>query len=238
VIAGLQLTARPDALLLDVGDTLLFFDGHAVSDALAAQGVALAAERIDGALHEAKQSYRRHVGQGRDHEGGWFGLMRDLLVLAGLSREQAEPLLPGLRRVHDELYFWRRVPPELPAALERARAGGLRLGVVSNSEGRLVSVLQRLGLFSQFELIIDSAIEGVQKPDPEIFRRALARLGVAAERALYAGDMPEVDVSGARAAGMQGVLVDPLGHYASEPEWPRVASVAVLIDELLGLASR
>ncbi len=234
-VAGLELQVRPLALLLDAGDTLLFFDGQAMGAALAAEGVAVAAATLEGALHRAKQQYRRHVGQGRDHEGGWFGLMRELLVLSGLGPERAQALLPALRRAHDELYFWRKVPAGLPDALGRARAAGLRLGVVSNSEGRLRSVLQRLGLLDYFEQVVDSAIEGVEKPAPAIFRLALQRMGVPAARALYAGDVPEVDVGGARRAGMHAVLVDPLGHYAQEPQWPRVASVEALIDELLVL---
>jgi FMN phosphatase YigB (HAD superfamily) len=62
----------------------------------------------------------------------------------------------------------------------------------------------------------------------------LTRLGLPAERAIYAGDIPEVDVLGARAAGMEGVVVDAFGHYAGG-EWPRVASVAELVDALLAL---
>jgi putative hydrolase of the HAD superfamily len=235
VITGLSLAQRPQALLLDAGDTLLFFDGGAVTEALAGLGVSVAAQRLEGALHQAKQHYRKHVGEGRDHEGGWYGLMRDLLVFAGVALEQTQGLLPELRRVHDDFYFWRRVPQGLPTALAAARAAGMRLGVVSNSEGRLASVLERVGLGACFDTVLDSAIEGVQKPDPEIFRRALARLGVPAASSVYAGDVPEVDVLGSRSAGMHGVLIDGPGHYASEPAWPRAASVQALIEELLAL---
>jgi putative hydrolase of the HAD superfamily len=106
--------------------------------------------------------------------------------------------------------------------------------VVSNSEGRLASVLARVGISAHFEIVVDSHLEGVHKPDPEIFRRALARLQLAPERAIYAGDIPEVDVLGARAAGMAGVLVDAFDHHAGST-WPRVRSVQALIDALLAL---
>jgi putative hydrolase of the HAD superfamily len=86
-----------------------------------------------------------------------------------------------------------------------------------------------------FEFVIDSHLEGVSKPNPEIFQRALTRLAVPASRAVYAGDLPEIDVVGARAAGMHGVLVDAFDHYADRPDLPRVRSVAQLIDELLAL---
>jgi putative hydrolase of the HAD superfamily len=99
----------------------------------------------------------------------------------------------------------------------------------------LAVLLERVGLAAHFEVVLDSQLEGVQKPDPEIFRRALERMGIAAGRALYAGDIPEIDVLGARAAGMSGVLIDAAGRYSDEQGWSRVPSVAALIDALLAL---
>jgi HAD superfamily hydrolase (TIGR01509 family) len=237
MLLQLPIDHCPDALLLDAGDTLIFFDAGAVSAALAAEGVQLAAAPLDAALYPAKQHYQQALTCGVAHADGWDVLMGELLVRAGLERGSALRVLPALRRVHDEFYFWRRVPDGLPAALERARKAGLRLGIVSNSEGRLASVLARVGLAPHFEFVIDSHIEGVNKPDPEIFHRALARLGIAPERALYAGDIPEVDVLGARAAGMPGVLIDPFDHHAGS-SWPRAPSVEALIDALLALPRR
>jgi putative hydrolase of the HAD superfamily len=233
-LVPLPLTRRPDALLLDAGDTLLFLDAAAVSVALADEGVALLPAAIDGAAHAAKQSYQRALARGERHEDGWTVLVQQLLVSAGLASDVARRVLPALRRVHDQHYFWRRVPAELPLALTRARAAGLRLGVVSNSEGRIAAMLERAGIASHFEVVVDSHLEGVAKPNPEIFRRALVRMQLAAARTLYAGDIPEVDVLGARAAGMEGVVVDPLGHHAGSA-WPRVSSTAALIDALLVL---
>ena len=63
---------------------------------------------------------------------------------------------------------------------------------------------------------MDSHIEGVEKPDPQIFRIALERMGVAPERALYVGDIRSVDEVGARAAGLHFVLIDPFGDYAGD----------------------
>jgi putative hydrolase of the HAD superfamily len=236
---GLVLERRPLALLLDAGDTLIFFDAQAVSIELGRQGHAIAPEQLDAVLHESKRRYQAQLSSGASHADGWTILMQSLLTLAGMSQTVAEQALPALRAAHDDFYFWRRVPAELPAALDRARAGGIRLGVVSNSEGRLSSVLERVGLMDKLELVVDSHLEGVQKPDPEIFRRALARLGPecadAPERVVYAGDIPEVDVFGARGAGMHGVLVDAFDLYADRRDVARVPSVAALCDALLAL---
>ncbi len=229
------LDRRPAALLLDAGDTLLFMDEAALAQALASLGERVAEAQIAAGMFAAKRAYQAVVTQSGRHEDGWSVLMRALLMQCGVPSERAQELLLPLRAIHDEFYFWRKVPSELPAALQRALQGGIRLGVISNSEGRLESVLLRVGLREPFEFVLDSHLEGVSKPSPEIFRRATARLGIAPERALYAGDIPEVDVTGAESAGMHGVLVDAFDHYAATPSPPRVRSVAALVDELLQL---
>ena len=75
--------------------------------------------------------------------------------------------------------------------------------------------------------MLDSHLEGVEKPDAGIFRRALERLGVPARRALYVGDLRVVDGMGARAAGFHFVLIDPYGDYAAPGE-PAIGSLAGL----------
>ena len=230
-----NLTTRPEALLLDAGDTLIFMDYSALAEALATLGEHVAPEQLERSMAVAKSAYQTVVRENAQHEHGWFVLMRSLLLEAGIGPERAEGLLRPLRTIHEDFYFWRSAPKDLADALFRARGAGIRLGVVSNSEGRLQSVLDRIGLADWFEVIVDSHLEGVAKPDPEIFLRALTRMGVAPERAIYAGDMPEIDLVGANAAGMYGVLVDAFGTYVARPELPRVASVTQLVDELLAL---
>jgi HAD superfamily hydrolase (TIGR01662 family) len=228
------LTRRPAALLLDAGDTLIYFDGRALADVLALHGVSADPERLQAAQHAAKQRYQALVMSGGQHEDGWSVIIEDTLVSAGVERERARELLVPVRRAHDELYLWRRVAPGLPEALARAQAAGIKLVVVSNSEGRLAYVLEYLGLARYFDAVLDSQHEGVQKPDPEIFRRAIERVGVSADRALMAGDIPEVDMRGAQRAGIAGVLIDPEDRHAGG-EWARAESVVVLIDALLKL---
>jgi putative hydrolase of the HAD superfamily len=60
-------------------------------------------------------------------------------------------------------------------------------------------------------VIVDSSVVGVEKPDPRIFTIALERLAEEPERAAYVGDFPDVDVVGARAAGLVAILLDPFG---------------------------
>jgi putative hydrolase of the HAD superfamily len=96
---------------------------------------------------------------------------------------------------------------DTPAALARLQARGLRLGLVSNFDGRLVSICEGLGIAGAFDVIVMSGRAGYAKPDPRIFRIALASLGVTPDEALHVGDSAREDVAGAAAAGLRAVLV-------------------------------
>ncbi len=226
-----------EALLLDAGNTVVFLDMGAVAGVARAEGVAVEASRLRAAEGSAKRRYEARLGDGGSHEDGWRLYLETLLVEAGVSEAVAPRLIDPLRAEHDRLNLWRRVPAELPEALARARDAGLRLGVVSNSEGRLPELFAHVGLGDAFEVIVDSALEGIRKPDPRMFERACARLGVAAGAALYAGDIPRVDVDGALGAGLRAALIDPLGFYPEHDRSPRYASVFELVAALVGGAA-
>lgn len=98
--------------------------------------------------------------------------------------------------------------PDVVSTLECLRRRGLRLGVVSNWDERLPVLLDRLKIAHRFETIVYSAAVGVEKPHPDIFRRALADLGVAPESVLHVGDRNIEDVEGAEAAGMRAWRLD------------------------------
>lgn len=222
-----------DLVLLDAGNTVVFLDHQAVADVVTSHGHPVDArvlERVEGA---AKRRYETALARGASHEDGWGLYVRALLEEAGLSSEFAQAMTVPLRRAHDGLNLWRRVPAELPNALARLRAHGLRIAIVSNSEGKLAELFSRVGLSDAFDLVVDSHFEGVRKPDPEIFRRALHRLAAHAERTVHLGDIPGVDVAGAHAAGLHAVLVDPLDFYVGHTASPRVPSVAVWVERYL-----
>jgi putative hydrolase of the HAD superfamily len=226
------LLAGVDALLLDAGNTLVFLDHGAVAEVVEAQGVRVSAEALRVAESAAKRRYEALMLTGGAHEDGWSLYFVALFGAVGLDEAEARALVPALRRAHDALNLWRRVPAGVPDALARARSAGVRLGVVSNSEGKLDALFAHVGLGGTFECVVDSALEGVRKPDAEIFHRALRRLGVEASRAMYVGDLPSVDVDGARGAGLRAVLVDPFDHFADYAGAPRVACVSEVLDAL------
>jgi putative hydrolase of the HAD superfamily len=106
-----------------------------------------------------------------------------------------------------------RLFPDVEATLERLRAAGLLLGVVSNLEAWLERLLESLGVSSFFAVRVVSGVEGMEKPDREIFQLALSRADVTSEDSVYVGDNPAFDTEPAEAMGMLGVLIDRRGRH-------------------------
>jgi HAD superfamily hydrolase (TIGR01509 family) len=104
---------------------------------------------------------------------------------------------------------------------------GFRLGVVSNAEGRVERDLESAGFAGLLDTVVDSHLVGVEKPDPRIFGIALERLGASAATAVFLGDVPSIDVAGARAAGIAPLLLDRHDLYA-EIDAPRLRSLEEL----------
>ena len=106
-------------------------------------------------------------------------------------------------------YFWANydkfceLSADTATTLQTLRDCGKRLGVVTNgSTDRQRKKLAALGLLTSFDAILISESEGTRKPSPEIFHRALRQCGVEAGEAVFVGDNPEVDIEGARNAGL------------------------------------
>ncbi|HEU4699919.1 MAG TPA: HAD-IA family hydrolase [Gemmatimonadales bacterium] len=222
--------ARPRAVLFDAGNTLIFLDYPRLAAGMGrVTGLPLTGAMLEARAAEAARAMERAAGSDRERAAAY---LEALALLVGVPHEALEAVRAELYRLHAERHLWSGVHPGTAPALARLRDAGLRLGVVSNSDGRVDSALVAAGLRDHFEVVVDSALVGIEKPDPRIFAAALARLDVGPADALYVGDVYEVDVVGARAAGMPVALVDPLGHHAGR-DVPTVPSVAALVDRLL-----
>lgn len=156
---------------------------------------------------------RYHHLKGGERE--WWGRFLER-VLAGLSHPAPAPeVLEELFAAFADPALW-HVYPEVPEVLRALRSRGLLLAVVSNWDTRLPALLEGVGLSSWFDVVVVSGIEGVEKPAPEIFLRAAARLGVAPERCVHVGDSPLDDYRGAESTGITPILVDRCGAFNGE----------------------
>lgn len=220
-------TVKFHAILFDAGNTLIFLDyarmAAGVAERLARPITADGLRRGAGAAAVAME--RKATDRERAH-----AFLDALFREAGIPAEQLDDVRDCLDGLHKERHLWAAVPAGVAEALARLHAAGLRLGVVSNSDGRVEAALEAAGLRHFFEVVIDSAVVGVEKPNPAIFHAALNTLGVEPAQALYVGDLYEIDVLGARAAGMEAVLVGVAEHASG---CRTAVSVATLADELL-----
>lgn len=101
-----------------------------------------------------------------------------------------------------------RLYPEARDVLTRLTEGGFSLGVVTNFDDRVVRVLDDLGIGYLFLTVQTPESSGYRKPDPRIFLDASRILSVSVAETLMVGDHPVEDFEGARAAGLQSLLVD------------------------------
>ena len=204
------------------------------SEVGAVLGIAISAAALDASVPAATRAVEGAAGvaQGRTDRERARIYLETLFAGAGVPASRMEEVGRTLQRLHQDWHLWCRTAPGTCESLDRLRAAGLRLGVVSNSDGRVEEALTAAGIRDRFELVLDSALVGVEKPDPAIFRAALNALDVAPEETLYVGDLYDVDVVGARAAGIEAVLLVP-DAGEPEPRCRRVESLVALADDLL-----
>jgi putative hydrolase of the HAD superfamily len=152
----------------------------------------------------------------------WDGVYREFLEEVGVTANH-DRLVDRLYTTFSNLGSYRLHPDVVPT-LDRLRDAGVSLGVISNFEEWLERLLETLGVTDYFPVRVISGIEGVEKPDPEIFRIALERAGVAAEESVYVGDHPFFDIEAAEDVGMVAVLIDRRGRYP-DTEGYRITSL-------------
>jgi len=225
----------PKAVLLDVGGIFHLPDHERIVGAFARAEVTISPDLLDRAHYAG--AARFEVGMGEiDWKNDWNRYLDSYITTAGVGddpsiRDEVHRHLDSEFAVGD---LWSHIIPGSVDGLRALVATGVRVGVISNADG---TVAQRLaaqevlqvgpGVGVEVECVIDSGAVGVSKPDPRIFEIALDALGVDAADAWYVGDMPGIDVVGARAAGMRPVLMDPYSLHLDE-DYDRTGSLTEL----------
>jgi putative hydrolase of the HAD superfamily len=225
---------RIDAVVLDAGGVLLLPDPAALRELLAPFG----AEPDDELCRWAHYASTRMV----DHMArpDWRAVDRIVAGNLGVADEHLDAAGAALMTAYDARPW---VPIEGVAEVLRAlQAADYALAVVSNASGTMEAQLAEHeicsvtgGEHAEVAVVVDSAVVGVEKPDPAIFGFALDALGVAPERCLYVGDTVFFDVQGARAAGLHPVHVDPY-DLCEIPGHDHVRGLVDLVGSLDALA--
>jgi HAD superfamily hydrolase (TIGR01549 family) len=228
-----------DTLFLDAGGVLVFPNWNRVSDALARHGVQVSADTLATAEFRAKRrlDLGDTIGATNDSQRGWlyFHLTFDEAGVAPSAATDAA--LDELGSYHQRENLWESVPGDVPPTLKRLRDLGLKLVVVSNANGRLRHLFDRVGLADSVDVLFDSHEEGVEKPDPRLFHIALEKARGRADTTLHVGDLYNVDVVGARSAGLHAMLLDVAGLYDGY-DCPRIRTFNELPASIVAFSPR
>jgi len=223
----------PKAVLLDVGGIFHLPDPARIVGAFARAEVTIAPDVLDRAHYAGAAQFSVDLGE-IDWKSHWRLYLEAYITEAGVGdddpsiREEVHTHLDSEFAVGD---LWGRVVPGSVDGLRALVATGVRVGVISNADG---TVAQRLaqqeilqvgpGAGVDVECVIDSGVVGVSKPDPRILHMALEAMGVEAGDAWYVGDMPAIDVVGARNAGLWPIVMDPF-DFQPGADYARVTSL-------------
>jgi putative hydrolase of the HAD superfamily len=210
-----------DAVLLDYGHTLIYFDERPHSSLLGAyenvnrlladtleREVPAAHLMIEKVSQRVDEEIQRDYAAGRPEEVEIAAIYDAALRAIGLNLEPT--LIERVMELEQEGWLNSvHVGPDVVQTLEELRRQGLRLGIVSNAAylPRLMKAqLDALGLAQYFNAVTFSSEVGVRKPHPAIYQDALAKVGVEPARTLFVGDRVREDVQGPKSLGMRAVL--------------------------------
>jgi HAD superfamily hydrolase (TIGR01509 family) len=195
------------AVLFDAGGTLIHIDGERVCRAAGLPWEAGRFRQAEASAVAAVHAFVLESPGSRDAER--LPLYFDALLAGlGLTEEpQGMEAAGRVAREHRRANLWSLPGAGAAETLAALRGRGYRVAVVSNADGRVRGLLEDTGLAAFLEFIIDSAEVGFEKPDPRIFHAATSRLGLPPGHCAYVGDIYEIDVAGALAAGLKPVLI-------------------------------
>jgi len=126
-----------------------------------------------------------------------------------------------------------RLFPETMEVLEELRRLQYKLGVISNFDSRVYSVMKSLQILSHFDTVTISSETGFAKPHPEIFKAAVRAAGVPANRILFIGDNLSDDARAGASAGLHTVLIDRNGRNAGVADVPVIQNLREVVNQLL-----
>jgi len=230
------LPDRIDTVLFDAGGVLLDLDYAYLRRLVEARRGSVTVEELAHLEALARKEIHRQVAGGGRVSDAWRDYFHVILARVGVPAAEQIGIIDSLWEAHQRFGLWTVAIPGGPEIVAGLKRRGYRLGVVSNAEGRVERDLESAGFRGLFDTVVDSHVVGVEKPDPEIFRIALERLEAAPEHALYVGDLPAVDLAGARAAGLTPVLLDRHDLYpdVSDPRLRSLEELPALLDRAEG----
>lgn len=155
---------------------------------------------------------------------------RNILKEAGIEAGEnvIMGLLTGMLQAKMKLVLFDDAIP----ALDDLKKRGLIVGMISNIERNMSGALDELGLSPKLDVVVTSLDAGANKPQPGIFRFAMRKANVTPAQSIYVGDQYQVDIVGAKGAGMKGILLDRDGRHEEITDCPKIKSLAEVTGHL------
>jgi len=158
----------------------------------------------------------------------WRSLVHDVLDVVGFEGDR-EACYRAFFQAFAQPDAW-RVYEDVRPLLDGLAARGVRAGVLSNWDFRLPPLLSALELTPTLDPLVVSCFEGVAKPSPELYRRAVDRIGIAPERILYVGDHLDLDLEPALEVGMDAYVIDRAGVLRGDRRLRRLDDLLARVD--------
>lgn len=234
----------PSAVLLDAGGVFVLPDPDRVVGAFTRAECDVDPSLLTDAHYRAAARFTTDIDVETAWNDAWRGYLESYVQACGVAEDRLDEAHLHLDSEFADAALWVEPIAGAKAGLQELADAGVRLGIVSNADGLMA---QRLAAFEicqvgpgmgvPIELVVDSGEVGVMKPDPRIFHAALDLMGLDAETTWYVGDMPAIDVVGARRAGLRPFLMDPLGLH-HDADYDRTTSLSSLAAEIADAAGR
>jgi putative hydrolase of the HAD superfamily len=222
------------AIFFDVGNTLIYpypSIGEIYSKIALKYGMSIDGISVNESFRRAMVNRSSLPLNDRNSEKQWW---KDLVweTISSLCRpEKFGSFFRELYCYFTKAEAWRIYPDVIPS-LNRLRAKGVTLGIISNWDSRLLPLLDNLKLSRFFLVTAVSSLVGSAKPDPYIFRYALKITSIAPEEAIHVGDSVELDFKAARDCGMRPLLLNRTEDTSEKPVHPTIHSLDDLISYL------
>jgi len=180
-------------------------------------GYRVSEAEVASVLGDIERAMEEHWRQGGDFTCSpkelsrrWRALNRAIFQAVGVDGD-ADALSEEMERRFDIGEYVRPYEDALPV-IDTLRQQGFRLGVISNGTPGVARNLELAGISKRVEFVLVSALVGWEKPSPRIFAMGLEAVGLRPDEVVFVGDHYEADIRGARAIGMEAVLIDREGR--------------------------
>jgi HAD superfamily hydrolase (TIGR01509 family) len=210
-------------IFLDAGNTLVSMDFAWLMEELKRCGVLCELQELRRAEAAARPKVSAELERLKSTENKGTSLFYMRTILKGLkctssmADKDLDPIIEALLKTIQASgviqRLWSYILPGVREAIESLKRKGLKLVVVSNSNGTVEEILAKVDLRRYLYKVVDSHLAGFEKPDARLFYHALKISGADPETTLHIGDLYHVDVIGARSAGLHAALLDPFGDW-------------------------